>query len=183
MAIPDLFNSNFEYDPIIHNLTQNLRFHDSHHVGVYRGKTSPVGDENPRVRIEMSPTDSKSKEESNRTSRYSVRKDRIVKFAPGELGPRAHWWLMPDNADQLPSRVRNHKQLGPFFDGYFKHQNVMKALRFKAKTEAEVMDKLRFATTPSELDDRVARAFNNYLSQVEDHAEAMNSNNGSDGGS
>jgi hypothetical protein len=180
MNIQDLFNSNYEYDPIIHNFTQNLKFHDSHHVGVFKGQSPPVGEENPRVKIAMKPKDSKSREEAKRTSRYSVRQDRIKEFPPGTLGPRAHWYLMPDKADQLPRRVRNDEQMGPFFDAWFKQQNLIKALKFKARQENEIMDKLRFTTRPSELDDAAISQMNNLMETVEKHANKMNQNSSSE---
>jgi len=175
MSIQELFNSNYEYDPILHNYTQNLRSHASHHVGVFRGKTTPFGEENPRVTVAMEPKDAKSKEESNRTCRYSVRQDRILEFPPGTLGPRAHWYLMPDKADQLSRRVRNDEQLGPFFEAWFKQQNLIKALKFKARQENEIMDKLRFTTRPSELDDAAISQMNSLMETVEKHANKMNS--------
>jgi hypothetical protein len=179
MGIQDYFNSNYEYDPIIHNYTQNLRNHAAHHVGVYQGKTPPFGEENPRVTVEMLPKDAKSKEEAKRSSRYSVRVDRIKEFPPGTLGPRAHWYLMPDKADQLPRRIRNDEQLGPFFEAWFEQQNLIKALKYKARQENKIMDKLRFTTTPSELDDRVARVMNRHLDQIQEQAQQMNSSSSS----
>jgi hypothetical protein len=179
MSIFDKFDSNYEYDPIVHNLAQPLENHARHHTGVLQGKTSPFGEENPRVEVSMLPKDAKSKTEAERTCRYSVREDRIKEFAPGTLGPRAHWYLMPDNVDQLPSRIKTDEHLGPFFQAWFKQQNLIKALRFKARHENEIMDKLRFASTPSELDDRVARVMNRHLDQIQERAQQMNSS-GSD---
>ena len=173
-----LLNSNYENDPVIVNLSQNLRYHKNHHAGILNTVDGPFGEENPRVKVRWSPKDSVDSQEAKRECRTSVRKDRIVEWAPGVIAPRGVIWLMPDKADQLPQQVRTHPQLNPFFNGWYRHQNVIEALKYKARTETEVMDKLRFATTPSELDDRVARAFNNYLDQVEDHAEAMNSSSG-----
>jgi len=175
MSIQELFNSKYEYDPIIHNNTQPLNNHARHHVGVFTGKSSPFGEENPRVVVEMRPKDAKSKEEASRTCRYSVRVDRIKRFPPGTLGPRAHWYLMPDKADQLPSRIRNDKHLGPVFQAWFKQQNWIKGLRFKARQENQIMDKLRITESGSELDDRVARVFNRKLDQIEKRAQQMNS--------
>jgi len=177
----DIFtSSNYEYDPIIHNYTQNLRSHATHHVGVFKGKSSPFGEENPRVTIEMLPKDAKSKEEAKRKARYSVRKDRIKEFPPGTLGPRAHWYLMPDKADQLPRRVRNDEQLGPFFDAWFKHQAFIEGLKFKARQENDIMQKLRITEGSSELDSRVQRVVNEKLDQIEKRAQQRNSSSNSE---
>ncbi len=86
---------------------------------------------------------------------------------------------MPDKADQLPEQVKSHPQVGPFFNGWYRHKEVIRGLEYKARTESEVMDKLKFATTPSELDDRVARVMNRYVDNLQEQAKAMNSSNGS----
>ena len=87
---------------------------------------------------------------------------------------------MPDNADQLPSLAKSHELVNPFFQAWYRHQEVIKALEYKARTESEVMEKLRFTTTPTEMDDRVARTINQHLDQIEQRAKSMNSNSSND---
>ena len=174
-----LFGGKYENDPIVVNMTQNLKFHKNHHAGLFED-SHQIGDEVPRVMVEWYPRDTKDDAESSRLCRNSVRKDRIVEWAPGTIAPRGVMWLLPDQADQLPQQARTHPQMGPFFNGWYRHQEVIQALEYKAKTESEVMDKLRFATNPSELDDRVTKAFNQHLDQIEQRAKSMNSNSSND---
>jgi hypothetical protein len=176
-----LFGGNYENSPLVIDLSQNLKFHRNHHAGLFHD-SHPVGDEVPRRIVEWYPRDAVEEEESERLCRHSVRKDRVVEFPPGVISPRGVFWLMPDKADQLPEMVKNHKQLSPFFNAWFRHKEVMRALKYKAQTESEVMDKLKFATTPTELDDRVARVMNNYIDDIQERAQEMNSS-GSDGDS
>ena len=162
------------------NMTQNLKFHRSHHAGIFDGVGSPVGEENPRVRYQWRPKDSIESGESERPCRTDVRQDRVVEFPPGTIAPRGVIWLMPDNADQLPSLAKSHELVNPFFQAWYRHQEVIKALKYKARTESEVMEKLRFTTTPTEMDDRVARTINQHLDQIEQRAKSMNSNSSND---
>jgi len=166
-----LFGGKYENDPLVVNLSQNLKFHKNHHAGIFKDSHGPIGEENPRAVVEWSANDAVDRAEAERLCRTNVRKDRVVEFPPGTIAPRGVIWLMPDKADQLPSQVRTHPQLNPFFNGWYRHQEVIEALEYKARTESEVMDKLRFSTTPSELDDRVAQAFNKHLENAEKLSE------------
>ncbi|WP_313694221.1 hypothetical protein [Halorarum halobium] len=159
-------------------MSQKLKFHKNHHAGIFRN-SHEIGDEVARRVVEWQPKDAVDSEESERLCRSSVRKDRVVEFAPGVIAPRGVIWLMPDKADQLPEQVKSHPQVGPFFNGWYRHKEVIRGLEYKARTESEVMDKLKFATTPSELDDRVARVMNRYVDNLQEQAKAMNSSNGS----
>ena len=173
-----LFGGNYENDPLIINMSQNLKFHKNHHAGLFHDSLK-VGGDVPRRMVEWYPRDTVDDAEASRLCRDSVRRDRVVQFPPGTIAPRAVFWLLPDQVDQLPQQARSHPQMGPFFNAWYRHQEVIRALEYKAKTESEVMDKLRFATNPSELDDRVTKAFNQHLDQIEQRAKSMNSN-GSD---
>jgi hypothetical protein len=176
-----LFNGNYKNDPLVINLSQRLKFHKNHHAGIFE-KSHEIGDEVPRRVVEWSPKDAVDDQEADRPCRDSVRKDRVVEFPPGTIAPRGVIWLMPDKADQLPELVKGHKQLNPFFNGWYRHKEIIRGLEYKARTESGIMDKLRFATESTELDDRVARAFNRHIDQIQDQAKAMNSN-GSDNSS
>lgn len=157
-----LFGGNYNNDPLVVNLSQNLKFHKNHYAGVFRDSHS-VGDEVPRRVVEWEPKDAVDSQEAERMCRSSVRKDRVVEFAPGVIAPRGVIWLMPDKADQLPEQAKSHPQMGPFFNGWYRHKEVIRGLEHKARTESEIMDKLKFATQSTELDDAVARAFNRHL--------------------
>ena len=174
-----LFGGNYENDPLVVNMTQNLKFHKNHHAGVFEDSHRVDNGDHARSIVEWYPRDTVDDAEASRPCRSSVRSDRIVEWAPGTIAPRGVIWLMPDQADQLPQQARSHPQMGPFFNGWYRHQEVIKALEYKAKTESEVMEKLKFSTTPSELDDHVTKAFNKHLDQIEQRAKSMNSN-GSD---
>lgn len=175
-----LFGGKYENDPLVINLSQNLRFHKNHHAGIFKDAHGPIGEENPRAVVEWTANDAVDRAEAERLCRSNVRKDRIVEWAPGTIAPRGVIWLMPDKADQLPSQVKTHPQLNPFFNGWYRRQEVIKGLEYKARTESGVMDKLRFATSSTELDDRVAQAFNRHLDQIEQRAKSMNSNSSDD---
>lgn len=175
-----LFGGKYENDPVVVNMSQNLKFHKNHHAGIFRDSHTIDNGDVARSVVEWSPKDAVDSKEADRLCRSSVRKDRIVEWAPGTIAPRGVIWLMPDQADQLPKQARTHPEMGPFFNGWYRHQEVIQALEYKAKTESEVMDKLRFATNPSELDDRVTKAFNNHLDQIEQRAKSMNSNGNND---
>lgn len=170
-----LFNGNYNNQPVVIDLSQNLKFHKNHHAGILHD-SHPIGDEVPRRVVEWYPKDAKDDVEAERLCRNSVRRDRVVEFAPGTISPRGVAWLMPDKLDQLRQPIKNHSVLGPFFSAWFRHQEVIKGLQYKARTESEIMDKLRFATQSTELDDRVARAFNRHIDQIQEQAKAMDSN-------
>jgi hypothetical protein len=174
-----LFGGKYENDPLVINMSQNLKFHKNHHAGVFEDSHKVDNGDVARRVVEWSPKDAIDKEEADRPCRTSVRRDRVVEFAPGVIAPRGVVWLMPDQADQIPEQVKSHPQMGPFFNGWYRHQEVIQALEYKARTESEVMEKLRFATSSTDLDDRVAQAFNRHLDQIEDRANSMNSNGSS----
>lgn len=162
-----LFGGKYENDPLVVNMSQNLKFHKNHHAGVFQDSHTIDNGDVARSVVEWSPKDAVDSEEADRLCRDSVRKDRIVEWAPGTIAPRGVIWLLPDKADQLPQQARTHPEMGPFFNGWYRHQSVIRALEYKAKTESEVMEKLKFSTTPSELDDHVTKAFNKHLENAE----------------
>lgn len=174
-----LFSGKYENDPLVINMSQNLRFHKNHHAGVFQDSHKVDNGDVARRVVEWSPKDAVDDQEADRPCRTNVRGDRVVEFAPGVIAPRGVVWLMPDKADQLPEQAKSHPQMGPFFNGWYRHKEVIQALEYKARTESEVMDKLRFATNPTELDDRVARVMNRYVDNLQEQAKAMNSNGSS----
>lgn len=173
-----LFGGNYENDPLVVNMTQPYKFHKNHHAGVFEDSYRIDNGDVPRTVVEWYPRDTVDDAEASRLCRTSVRSDRVVEFAPGTIAPRGVLWLMPDQADQLPQQVKSHPQMGPFFNGWYRHQEVIRALEYKAKTESEVMDKLKFSTTPSELDDHVTKAFNKHLENAEKLSEVRRGGEG-----
>jgi len=162
------FDRNFQYDPILVNLAQNLEYVPDYHVGtvdtddVDEGEELDTGDKREQVR--WTPKDATDSPPDIWPT--SIKKGNMVTFPPGSISPRAVVWLLPDRFSELPEDVKR-SDVGLVLSEFYKNKEVERALQEIAENEPEIMDKIRAATQPGELDDQVSKRFNQLLDSVE----------------
>ncbi|MFU1780261.1 hypothetical protein ACM16X_02645 [Haloarcula japonica] len=176
---------------LVLNLTQQHEFTNNFFLGKYVDQEKKYKNGETRKVVHCYPIDVKEEEESKRIERLTVHPDHLIPFGQGEISPRKIYVALPDNFTELPNEVKQNTakddvtSLGTFFAKFFyKQQTVMRGLEEVARSEPEVMEKIKFATRNTELDDQVREQIMDWLgAAVEAQVNQEDSNSDDDGGS
>jgi hypothetical protein len=168
-----IFSGNFKHEPLVVDLTQRLKFHKNHHVGLL-DEADQIQSDVPRANVDYYPSDAVEKSRSNRPVERDVRQDHIVSFAPGTISPRGVFWLIPDSFEELPDQVQQHPLVGQVFAKFLQNKKLERALKIQARNEPELVEKLKL-TGNTVLEDEAELRVNKAIRKVMDHADQMNS--------
>lgn len=181
----ELFNDQAEH-PLVLNFTQKMEFAQNFLIGQYVDQETKTRNGETRTIVEWYPTDAVDKEESDNLQRTEVYPDNLLTWGQGEISPRKIYVMLPDGYSELPDMVKSDApgdsvaSLGRFFAQFhYQYRAVLEALEVVAENEPEVMEKVRFATRNSELDDAMTEKAREFFEMVDEFSENQSSNSSS----
>ena len=159
-------------DPLILNLFQTGEYSDNYLMGKLipeeeldsGNNPEPAGDS--RQKYQWRPIDAVTEEQVDEKQKSFPLKDDVIRIDAGEVSPRKIYILLPDKFSEVANDLKRgfgdrdpKTALGLVLAKFYESRQIIHALRTAANNEPEIMEKVGFAISNSELDDAVKEKF------------------------
>lgn len=168
-------------DPLILNLSQNLEYTDGYLMGKLLNPPEKVGEDVVRLKFEWEAIDAVTEEENDEKQKTFVLKKNVITVEAGEVSPRKIYILLPDRFTEVSDELKrgfgdnDPKQvLGLVLAKFYRSSQIIEALEMVADNEPEIMEKVGFAVSNSELDDSVKETVKDIQSDQIEMSKKMN---------